>query len=387
MRWTAACQLMCLCLSVSQTAAIVDLRHGGSPDTADPPNTRVDRLLAARANETVAARFLGRRSPAWEWWATVRRGLEGGVLAASSGEQPWNNLGASSEEVTEDAVNKSSCKRVVIVWSIVYLCVWIPILATGESHGQHTWPHATRIALELVLIAYVFGSGLWSHWWSGKPTDPFCRFSCWLVSIWIFPFLCMIGCFCCGLSVAFGAAVLIKNVSIKRMHQMYEEEKGKLSGPRREYYDSELFQRKCDDMFDKLDTDGNGTLDMSELQPMIEEEFQGQDAMTRGPGGQLLTSAFDENGDSKVQKDEFKHMMQFISMIKFQEGSFTEDSAWEVLQLDPKTGTHEQVKRNYKKLSLKYHPDKRRDVPEEEKKRDMAEINDAKRMLDQKFLS
>lgn len=179
--------------------------------------------------------------------------------------------------------------------------------------------------------------------------------------------------------------MVIKNKQIKMMHQKYEEEKGKLSGPRREYYESELFQRKCDGMFDKLDTDGNGTLDMSELQPMIAEEFQELDEMTRGPFGAMLKSAFDENGDSKVEKDEFKHMMQFISMIKFQEGKFTEESAWEVLQVDPKTGTHEQVKRSYKKLSLKYHPDKRRGVPEEELRRDMAEINDAKRLLDQKF--
>jgi hypothetical protein len=185
--------------------------------------------------------------------------------------------------------------------------------------------------------------------------------------------------------VLVGAAVAIKNLSIKRMHEKYEEEKGKLSGPRREYYESELFQRKCDDMFDKLDIDGNGTLDMSELQPMIEDEFRGHDEMCTGPFGALLKSAFDENGDSKVEKDEFKHMMQFISMMKFQEGRFTEDSAWEVLQVDPKTGTHEQVKKSYKMLSLKYHPDKRRGVPEEELRRDMAEINDAKRLLVQKF--
>jgi len=352
---------------------------------ADPPSTGVDRPLSAQANETVAARFLGRRSPAWEWWATVRRELEGGVLAASSREQSWIDIGASSEEATEGTVFKSSCKMVVIVWSFVYFCIVLPILATGELHGQHKWPHFTRVALELVLIAYVFGSGLWGHWWSGKPTDLFCRFSCWLVSIWVFPFLCMIGCVCCGLGVAPIAAVVIKNMQVKIMHQKYEEEKGKLSGPRREYYESELFQQKCYDMFDKLDTDRNGTLDMSELQPMIEEEFQGQDAMWRGSLGQVLRSAFDENGDSKVEKDEFKHMMQFISMVKFQEGRFTEDSAWEVLQLDPRTGTYEQVKRSYRKLSLRYHPDKRRDVPEEEKKRDMAEINDAKRLLDQKF--
>jgi len=384
MRWTAACQSMYLC--VSQTAAIVDLRHGGYPVMADLLSTRVDRPVAAHANETVAARFLGRRPPAWEWWATVRQELEEGIRAASSREQHWwNNPGASSEEATEETVDKSSCKRVVIVWCIVYLCVTLPILVTGEPQGQLTWPQAARIALEAALIIYVFGSGLWSHWWSGKPTDPFCRVTCWLVTIPVFLFLCMIGCLCCGLGVAAGAAVVIKNLSIKAMHEKYEEEKGKLSGPRREYYESELFQRKCDDMFDKLDADRNGTLDMSELQPMIEEEFQGQDAMWMGQFGQLLRSAFDENGNSKVEKDEFKHMMQFISMVKFQEGRFTEDSAWEVLQVDPKTGTHEQVKRSYKKLSLKYHPDKRRGVPEEELRRDMAEINDAKRLLDQKF--
>merc|ERR1719189_3404199 len=95
----------------------------------------------------------------------------------------------------------------------------------------------------------------------------------------------------------------------------------------------------------------------------------------------ILRAAFDENGDSKVEKAEFKHMMQFISMTKFQEGNFSEDTAWEVLQVDPKTGTLEDVKKSYRKLSLKYHPDKRSDVPDEERRRDMAEINDAKRLL------
>jgi len=178
-------------------------------------------------------------------------------------------------------------------------------------------------------------------------------------------FACLCGCCCCGLGAFVVGQTVIKNLSIKEMHKQYEERKKNLSGPRRDYYDGELFQRKCDRLFDEFDEDGNGSLDMSELKPLIQREI-GEDIGDFHCA--IIRSAFDENGDSTVEKAEFKHMMQFISMIKFKEGNFSEDTAFEVLQVDPKTGTHADVKKSYRKLSLKYHPDKRTDVPDEERR-------------------
>merc|ERR1719453_2525622 len=244
----------------------------------------------------------------------------------------------------------------------------------GEMAGS-----VCSVVITMGMLIYVIQSGIYDEWSKGKSVGVPCQIMCWWVLITIVFNIIWCSCMFCGLGVLLGAQYYIKNAVIKRMYEDYQAGKDKLSGPRRDYYDSEVFQNKCNAMFDKYDTDKSGSLDMSELSPLVEEL-----ELDSAPGkmATLLASAFDENGDSKVEKIEFVHMMQYISMLKFQEGNFTEETAWEVMQLNPDTATHGDVKKSYKKLALKYHPDKRLGDPEDIVKRDMAEINDAKAILD-----
>jgi len=188
---------------------------------------------------------------------------------------------------------------------------------------------------------------------------------------------------------ALAANAIIKNKVVKLMHEDYEEKKRHLSGPRRAYFESELFKSKCDDLFDEMDTDRSGHLDMDELTPVLKNELGShatnlEEEEAFNQSSSLIAKVF-QNGDSRVERAEFMHMMQWISMMKFKEGNFSEDNAWEVLQLDKRIATYADIKKKYKIMALKYHPDKRHDVSDEERKRDMAEINDAKKILDDKF--
>lgn len=277
---------------------------------------------------------------------------------------------------------KTHCKYMLGFLCCMCFCGGAVQQLLGEKEGL--------IALNLMtcgLVFYVLYSGVFDAWRNGEPVGLPCTIMC----IWVMLLLCIMtawcACLCCGLGVFLGASMIIKNAAIKQMHEDYEKKKHELSGPRREYFESVMFKQRCDSLFDKYDADKSGTLTMQELQPLVQKELEQDD----GGGAQLLsvilTSAFDENGSSTVERDEFVHMMQYICMLKFKEGNFTETSAYEVLQLDQNTATYEDFKKSYKKLALKYHPDKRKDVPDDEVKRDMAEINDAKALLEKKFNS
>lgn len=268
------------------------------------------------------------------------------------------------------------CNAIVTLWVIVACCGFPIQHFCGPELGN-----CCQLLIVLSCVTYAHTSGLWDAWYSGAKLGFACQLSCWLVFFQIAIWICSCACLCCAIGAVGTAAVIIKNRSIKKMHQEYEDGKERLSGPRREYFESDLFKWKCDALFDEFDKDKNGSLDMSELQPIIVREFGDADPFSC----HILNSAFNENGDSKVEKSEFMHMMQYISMKKFNPGDFTEEAAWEVLQLNPKTATHSDVKKAYRDMCLKYHPDKRTDGTKEERQRDMQEINDAKAMLDKKF--
>merc|ERR1719199_687850 len=106
---------------------------------------------------------------------------------------------------------------------------------------------------------------------------------------------------------------------------------------------------------------------MSELQHIV-VEILGKDALALTP---ILKECFDENHNSQVEKDEFSEMMKFVSVTQLQDGRFTEEQAFEVLLLPP-TATMEEVNKSYKKLALRYHPDKRPGVADDIVKKDMA---------------
>jgi hypothetical protein len=290
-----------------------------------------------------------------------------------------------------DSFDQGHCKWMVIAY-LAACCCSVPLVAcVGEKSAA-----LCQFLIIFFIVFYVIDSGLLSSWWSGKNVYISCQLLCFLVAIQIASFLCVC-CLClCVPTLYMSAFFVIKNETIKKMHADFEEKKKSLSGPRRAYYDSELFKNKCDRLFQEADTDGNGVLSFEELKPVIMRELDmpkisgsGDDAKMAEFVGQLeadcVAQAFDRDRNSTLEQAEFVYMMQFLSLKKFEEGKFSESTAWEVLQLDPAMATHADVKRQYRKMSLQYHPDKNPLKSDEENKRDMAEINDAKKILDTKF--
>eukprot|EP00929_Paragymnodinium_shiwhaense_P064848 TRINITY_DN3254_c0_g1_i2.p1 TRINITY_DN3254_c0_g1~~TRINITY_DN3254_c0_g1_i2.p1 ORF type:complete len:376 (-),score=89.51 TRINITY_DN3254_c0_g1_i2:93-1220(-) len=310
-----------------------------------------------------------------------KKGNDGGSgesLTALRGAQPTGvsflarlHEAATLEEVSELPSAKSACAYMIGFIVFTWFCSGILQHCVGDI--------ATLACLwggTLLIIVYMIWTGIFSDWIHGKDVGS----ACFLVCMWmVFQLTCAIilcACVCCIVRVA----VSIKNANVKRMHDEYEEQKHKLSGPRRDYFESELFKKRCDELFDRADKDKNGSLDMIELQPIIYEELP-----ESGVFPYFLREAFDENGDSRVEKDEFMHMMQYVSMLKFKGSDIDEQAAYEILQLDPNTATKKDVTDQYRILAKKYHPDHRHDVSDDVKNKDMQEINDAKAVLDKKL--
>jgi hypothetical protein len=271
---------------------------------------------------------------------------------------------------------KSNCQVMLVMLAVICLCG----ACISESLGQ-TLGCVVLFCITFSMVYYILTSGIWESWRSGQNVGIPCAILClWVAALLCVSCLCI--CFlCCGFTTMLNAWWIIKNAVVKQMHDEYESHKEKLSGPRRDYYESEAFKQRCDKLFDRYDKDESGSLTMQEILPLVQKEWE-LDEESAQQASLFLFIGFDENKGGSVERAEFVHLMQYMAMKRFQEGQFTQKSAYEVLQLDPDSATYEDFKKSYKKLSLKYHPDKRQGVPEEEVKRDMAEINDAKTLLE-----
>lgn len=230
---------------------------------------------------------------------------------------------------------------------------------------------ATNIStfVSIFVFVYLMYSGIYQDWWEGASVGLYCKVIC----IWALLQMTCFGLFACFLCVFVGAAHIVKNQVIKQMQEQYEEKMKDISGPRRDYYESQFFRNKMDSLFDQADSDGNGSLDMKELESVLVEVTGEPDITQMAP---LLQQAFKDHGNSAVEKHEFVEMMKFVSVCALQEGKFTAKQAFEILQL-PETASKAEVSKSYRKMAMKYHPDKRKDVDDETAKRDMGQINDA----------
>lgn len=246
---------------------------------------------------------------------------------------------------------------------------------------------ACHCFLVAFTIAYVLYSGLF---WAWKGQDRMAwsrRFISVVFALQIFYCLSFASCVFMDLSTATDWIVnrLMQNEWAHMLREEYQDEKGRLSGPRRDYFESELFRQKCSDLFDELDRRKTGHLDSAALRPLLVREF----GRTYSSECNAFAEVFGDSGDSFVQRDAFRHVVQYISLKKSKaaarQGLLTEDAAWEVLQLDSREATSGDVLSAFEELASKYDPAKRTDVPECERGRDIQEIIDAKNVLDEKL--
>mmetsp|Transcript_77544 Transcript_77544/g.136810 ORF Transcript_77544/g.136810 Transcript_77544/m.136810 type:complete len:345 (+) Transcript_77544:40-1074(+) len=235
----------------------------------------------------------------------------------------------------------------------------------------------TMTFLSAGLFFYLLFSGIYSAYWNGEEVGLACKIMCWWAILQMVCFSIATVMFC----FVFGAGLVIKNTIIQKMREEYEVRMKEISGPRRDYYESQLFRDKCESLFQEADADGNGTLDMKELQAILVKMTGDKGIASVAP---LLQEAFEQHGDSSVEQHEFVEMMKFVSVISLKEGSITLQQAFEILQL-PETASKSEITKSYHKMALKYHPDKRSDVDPEVARRDMGQINDAHAKAQESF--
>jgi hypothetical protein len=276
---------------------------------------------------------------------------------------------------------KFACNFMVFLLCTLCCCGGVIRQVAGDQKAA-----AVSLGLSVGMLFYIWYSGIWHAWWSGDPgLGLACRFMCWWVLILIVFWASFLCCLCCAVGVLFGAAIIIQNHVIKEMQEKFQDKEKKLSGPRKEYYKSPLFKQKCDKLFDKADKSRTGKLSAHELEPVVKEELEmSSDGDGGGQLAYFMTKMFDKEGDSEICRDEFSEMMKFLSVMQQEDGRFSKKQAFEVLLLPP-DATMNDVNRSYRKLAIKYHPDKR---PNEDKAlvdKDMSEINDAKALLEKDF--
>lgn len=280
---------------------------------------------------------------------------------------------------------RRSCIAMVSVLSFICCCL-APMVA-GVSYF-FSWSPAEAmncitflsVALSLPMIVWLMMSGIYSSWWRGEDVGLPCRIMCWWVIFLAVSLSIALCCFCCCAGLLVGLFNKLKNERIVEMKEEYDKKARSLSGPRKEYYDSDFFKQKCNDIFDEADIDNNGILDMCELSDIV-EDMLGKQAIGKSI---LLQECFDESHDSQVEKLEFVEMMKYLSVMQLQDGRFTEEQAFEVLLLPP-TAALADVNRSYKKLAAKYNPDKRQGVDDKIVQRDMKELNEARTVLEKHF--
>eukprot|EP00933_Yihiella_yeosuensis_P069598 TRINITY_DN762_c6_g1_i1.p1 TRINITY_DN762_c6_g1~~TRINITY_DN762_c6_g1_i1.p1 ORF type:complete len:357 (-),score=70.05 TRINITY_DN762_c6_g1_i1:127-1197(-) len=223
------------------------------------------------------------------------------------------------------------------------------------------------------LLFYLLQSGIYAKWWNGKPLELPCR----LLSMWAFLLFFLWGALFCLLGMGIGAGLIVKNLTVQQMREMYTEKEKTLTGPRRAYYESDAFKELCNELFDKADQDKDGVLDMKELRGAILETCGSEEVAASTP---LFFEAFDNNGDSQVERAEFVEMMKFFSVLRLEVETKhhmrSTKKYYEVLQLRDGAPLTE-VRKSYHRLARQWHPDKRLDVSQKIASEDMAEVQEA----------
>jgi len=265
------------------------------------------------------------------------------------------------------AIQKNYCSILITLLLLLFCCG----NALAEQTGQLLFS-AFNFVCTVGVLTYMLRSGIYDQWWNGADVGIMCH----VLSIWVCITFCIATVICCCTALGIGVTYAIKNAVVKKIRLAFEEIEPSLAGPRREYYQSAAFTDLCDEIFDKADVDKSGSLDMSELKGAILEASGEQHVAEATP---LFFEAFDENGDSTVEKGEFREMMKYFSVLRLEfekQGVKRIERHYEVLQLRQSASLAE-VKKAYHRLALRWHPDKRTGVPQETASADMREVQDA----------
>eukprot|EP00933_Yihiella_yeosuensis_P036950 TRINITY_DN3079_c0_g2_i2.p1 TRINITY_DN3079_c0_g2~~TRINITY_DN3079_c0_g2_i2.p1 ORF type:complete len:467 (+),score=99.67 TRINITY_DN3079_c0_g2_i2:118-1518(+) len=257
-----------------------------------------------------------------------------------------------------------------LLFLLIFMCCCGGLLraAIGETATS-----AVSFIASAGTVVYLLYSGIYQQWWHGEHVGE----ACYWLSVWAFLGFCFWGCLICCISVGLVGGLVIKNMVVKRIRRAFEEKEATLSGPRKAYYESDAFKELCNELFDKADKDKGGELDMNELRDIIADVIGSAEVAATTP---LFLEAFDDNGDSKVNRAEFVEMMKFFSVIRLEMETSRHVKSiskyYELLQLRDGAPL-EQVRKSYHKLAREWHPDKRRGVDQQEASKDMAEVQEA----------
>jgi len=281
-------------------------------------------------------------------------------------------------------------------WCPWILCALFMVCCCTPAIGRMIGPdNAVTLCsfVTTVMLVFLVLTGLYNAWWNGKiPHSSPCGVLC--VAAFL---LAVIGCGFCACICCCGLAILpgswwIKNQIIKKMHNLFNEREPTLPGPRREYYKSECFRTTCENRFIAADKDGNGVLDMKELEEVVIMVFgEGiRENPLLGEAIPVFMQCFDDNKNSKVEREEFTELMKLFSVMTLREdgrsqalpGLPEEQSLrqyFEILQLQP-TATVNETEKAFRKMSQRWHPDKAQffSTTKEQATADFQELSEAK---------
>jgi len=85
----------------------------------------------------------------------------------------------------------------------------------------------------------------------------------------------------------------------------------------RDLFDNETFMQGCNEQFDRLDVNKDGTLSPDELWPVIVELSQEHPISVTVEHCQYLTVIFDEDCNGVISRDEFVQLVRFILIVQW----------------------------------------------------------------------
>jgi len=195
----------------------------------------------------------------------------------------------------------AGCVKVCCVWNPPCYMFLDAISFIGSIFGILT--------LFLVFGNAHNGTRLWDQLDNSKSNGGLSTSCYWVVVLAVWQCV-QCACLCCCTGLLVTAAVAggpNPTVSLMKMEMDAKRELkqmvSKIKTPE--------FRKKCDDMFQEADKNGDGSLDASELRA-----FAVASLPQSAQDDPLFYETFDKNGDKQLSKDEFYEMMVFFEVNK-----------------------------------------------------------------------